>query len=285
MQLQLAKIEQCATGAVYCAVMDSLYPGTFPFSRVKWSAKSEYEYVENYKVLQAAFDKNGIKRHIDVAKLVKARPLDNLEFCQWIKAYFDKNYNGDEYNALGRRKNQQLHYILGGGKVGGPTAAQPRPAASSGSNTGPRQTSGASAAASSTGASRVGAAAGGVPRAGAAAASGAAAGKVRELEGTVQELRLQNDTLDKERDFYFTKLRDIEMLLQGRPMEAGPGNDLSQDILKILYAAEDERVEVSASGELTITAPNGEQVSGEIPAATDAAAEAEPAADADAIME
>ena len=59
------------------------------------------------------------------------------------------------------------------------------------------------------------------------------------------------------------------MLLQGRPMEAGPGNDLSQDILKILYAAEDERVEVSASGELTITAPNGEQVQGEVPTAGD----------------
>lgn len=72
-----------------------------------------------------------------------------------------------------------------------------------------------------------GAAAGGVPRAGAAAAGGASTAKVRELEATVQEMRLQNDTLDKERDFYFTKLRDIEMLLQGRPMEAGPGNDLS----------------------------------------------------------
>ena len=32
-----------------------------------------------------------------------------------------------------------------------------------------------------------------------------------------------------------------------------------------MYAAEDERVEVSASGELTITAPNGEQVQGEVP--------------------
>ena len=96
------------------------------------------------------------------------------------------------------------------------------------------------------------------------AAGGASSAKVSELEGTVQELKLQNDTLDKERDFYFTKLRDIEMLLQGRPLEAGPGNDLSQDILKILYAAEDERVEVSAQGVLTITAPNGEQVSGEI---------------------
>ena len=82
-------------------------------------------------------------------------------------------------------------------------------------------------------------------------------------------MRLQNDTLDKERDFYFTKLRDIEMLLQGRPMEAGPGHDLSQDIMKILYAAEDEKVQVSANGVLTITAPNGEQVQGEISAPGD----------------
>ena len=37
--LQLTKVEQCATGAVYCAVMDALYPGTFPFSRVRWQAK------------------------------------------------------------------------------------------------------------------------------------------------------------------------------------------------------------------------------------------------------
>ena len=37
---------------------------------------------------------------------------------------------------------------------------------------------------------------------------------------------------------------------------------MSQDILKILYAAEDEKVEVSGSGELVITAPNGEKVTG-----------------------
>ena len=257
-QLQLAKIEQCATGAVYCAVLDALYPGTFPVKRVKWQAKHEHEFVENYKVLQQAFDKNGIKRHIDVAKLIKTRYLDNLEFCQWLKAYFDKNYNGEEYDALGRRNNQDLHYILGGGKVGAPPAHKIR---TQPTTTAPRATaSGASAAASSGAASSTGprqtrvagAATGGI---GGGAAGGA---KVKELEGTVQELRLQNDTLDKERDFYFTKLRDIEMLLQGRPMEPGPGHDLSQDILKILYAAEDEKVDVSATGELTITAPNGE---------------------------
>ena len=65
-QLQLSKIEQCATGSVYCQVMDAIYPGTFNLSKVKWMAKFDYEFVENYKVLQNAFDKNGIKKHIDV---------------------------------------------------------------------------------------------------------------------------------------------------------------------------------------------------------------------------
>ena len=65
--MQLSKIEQCATAAVYCQVMDSIYPQTFNFGKVKWGAKHDYEYVENYKVLQNAFDKNGVKRHIDVS--------------------------------------------------------------------------------------------------------------------------------------------------------------------------------------------------------------------------
>ena len=48
-------------------MMDSIYPGTFSLAKVKWGAKHEYEYVENYKVLQNAFEKNGVKRHIDVS--------------------------------------------------------------------------------------------------------------------------------------------------------------------------------------------------------------------------
>lgn len=47
--------------------MDAIYPGTFSVIKIKWGAKFDYEYVENYKVLQNAFDKNGIKKHIDVS--------------------------------------------------------------------------------------------------------------------------------------------------------------------------------------------------------------------------
>ena len=71
--------------------------------------------------------------------------------------------------------------------------------------------------------------------------------KITELEGQIAELKLQNDTLDKERDFYFSKLRDIEMLLQARQVE-NSDSVLGQDILKILYASEDEKVTVANDG-------------------------------------
>ena len=104
-QLNLNKVEQAATGSVYCQIIDAIYPGTFQMGKLKWNAKHEYEFVDNYKVLQQAFDKNGIKRHIEIGKLTKAKYQDNLEFLQWLKRYFDLNYNGEPYDAPARRKN------------------------------------------------------------------------------------------------------------------------------------------------------------------------------------
>ena len=42
---------------------------------------------------------------VEVNRLIKARPLDNMEFMQWFKAYWD-SHNGDRidtYDASGRR--------------------------------------------------------------------------------------------------------------------------------------------------------------------------------------
>ena len=42
--------------------MDAVYPGQIPLQKVNFGAKQEYEYVNNFKVLQAAFDKFGIDK-------------------------------------------------------------------------------------------------------------------------------------------------------------------------------------------------------------------------------
>ena len=61
---------------------------------------------------------------------------------------------------------------------------------------------------------------------------------------------MNNDTLDREREFYFGKLRDIEEMLQKRGMDQDP---LGSEILKTLYASEEEQVTVTDKGELIIT--------------------------------
>ena len=129
---------------MYCAVLDALYPKSFGFNKVRWDCKNDYEFVENYKVLQQAFDKNGIKRHIEVNKLIKAKYQDNLEFCQWLKAYFEKNYNGEPYDAIARRGGKDLYYLGGAGvppakKVPTTTAAAPTRTGASGAGVAARK--------------------------------------------------------------------------------------------------------------------------------------------------
>ncbi len=67
-------------------------------------------------------------------------------------------------------------------------------------------------------------------------------------------MKLNNSTLEKERDFYFGKLRDIELFLQANQDKA---TQLSELVLKILYASEEEKVQIDDQGNLTIV-PVGE---------------------------
>ena len=70
-----------------------------------------------------------------------------------------------------------------------------------------------------------------------------------KYEQKIDELKMNIDTLDREREFYFGKLRDIEEMLQKRGLENDP---LGGEVLKILYASEDEIVKVDEQGQLSI---------------------------------
>ena len=131
------------------------------------------------------------------------------------------NYLGDLYDVVVCCKGQELFVIGGGGK--------PQPA--------PAKTSVAKAKPMAPKA---------VPKAAAPSMKGPAQSA---LQNEVTELKLTVETLEKERDFYFTKLRDIEVLLQYQNAEEIP---VIGQIQKILYATEDERVEIDDAGNLKI---------------------------------
>lgn len=187
-------------------------------SRVKFNVNAEYAYLENFKILSNTFRKHHVDRPLPTEQLVKCKMQDNLEFLQWTKRYWDQYYPGGDYDAVGRRK---------GVAAGGAPALPPSGSRTSGASAGARKPAGGLGA----GGPRAGSRQGGVG----GAATAALQQKNAELMETVQGL-------ERERDFYFSKLRDIELLIQGA-MEADPtleeddGSILKQ-IQTILYSTE-----------------------------------------------
>lgn len=118
LQLEYTRVEQCSNGAAYCQVLDSLFADEFPLRRVSFSAKMEHESIKNYKILQQFFIRKGISKTIDVDKLIKGRPMDNLEFLQWLRGFFEEHRQaGADYDALSRRRSCGPVCLTPGGRA------------------------------------------------------------------------------------------------------------------------------------------------------------------------
>ncbi|EPR62384.1 calponin homology (ch) domain-containing protein [Toxoplasma gondii RUB] len=280
--LSLTKIEQGASGAIYLQIVDGLFGGgsKVPMAKVKWNCKFDYEYIQNYKLLQSVFNKQGIKKHIEVDKLIKGKYQDNLEFLQWLKAFYDRQaaqFRAPDkpYNAYERRK-------LAGSTF--PDWAQPHDPATSSvsvSRETPSQASVSAQASTSpvtsratgygsqqgekrrmTSASRLSSMQSSVKGRGSPYGEGEAEARsvgssrqvsgnrddrncLRELEATTLRLRERVKTLEAdvdqarlERDFYFQKLRRLEVMCG----PSGAGTLSVKDVLAVLYAT-DEHLE------------------------------------------
>ncbi|KAI0010252.1 microtubule associated protein [Xylariaceae sp. FL0662B] len=220
LHLNITKVEQCGTGAALCQVFDSIFLDV-PMSRVKFNVNTEYAYIQNFKVLQNTFAKHHVDKPVPVEALIKCKMQDNLEFLQWTKRYWDQCYPGGDYDAIGRRKGAPL-----------PAGSGPAPRA-----------------ASSTGAARRG---GTTPTTGprlGKPTGGAASAALIQENNTLKETVVG---LERERDFYFSKLRDIELLIQ-QAVEEDPELEKQEDglvknIQTILYSTE-EGFEIPAEGE------------------------------------
>ncbi|KAF4803250.1 Microtubule-associated protein RP/EB family member 2 [Turdus rufiventris] len=230
--LNYTKVEQLCSGAAYCQFMDMLFPGCISLKKVKFQAKLEHEYIHNFKLLQASFKRMNVDKVIPVEKLVKGRFQDNLDFIQWFKKFFDANYDGKEYDPVEARQGQDALPPPDPGEqifnlpkkshhANSPTAgaAKSSPASKPGST--PSRPSSAKKAAPSSSASK---------------SDKDLETQVIQLSEQVHSLKLALEGVEKERDFYFGKLREIELLCQEH---GGENNDLVNRLMEVLYASDE----------------------------------------------
>jgi microtubule-associated protein, RP/EB family len=281
--LNLAKIEQTATGAVACQITEYIYPGSIQMSKVNWEAKSDFEFVQNYKLLQAAFKKHNVERYVDVEKLIKAKYQDNLEFCQWLKAFFDMSgaYREDYDPVAARGKGKGAEKITNILRTNasqfnskpiptaGRRAAAPTLAAKTSRTTAATTNNRASARTTTTTTARNNASSL-RENSSKSTTSSTATTKNHLTEAVLADASLMKRNADLtqkvadleasladveiERDFYFEKLRDVEVILQVHKEQKSSGSEAPEKVFeklfKVLYATAEENVTVSDSGEI-----------------------------------
>mmetsp|Transcript_3539 Transcript_3539/g.7735 ORF Transcript_3539/g.7735 Transcript_3539/m.7735 type:complete len:474 (+) Transcript_3539:161-1582(+) len=320
LDLNLTKIEQTASGAVACQLTEYIFPGSVPMSKVNWAARTQPEYIDNYKLLQKAFNKYKVQRYVDVDKLIRAKYQDNLEFCQWLKAFFDQTApmmrggregydpvavraKGKGGKSVGTNKGGSVKKTSSSARPGvpstrtagsgrtGTTATSSRPVRSTATTTsssrsnapgGPSNNSSrVSASKENTANSRLPSQSRKVGGSSAPSSSVTAAktarieeenrtlksentslkSKYSELERASAEVEMTLQTVESERDFYFEKLRGIEVMLQvykEREEEkegSGRVGKVMESIFKVMYATMEDDVVVDDEGNIVGDVP------------------------------
>ena len=228
-QPNFSKVEDCASGVVYCQIIDSIYSGAVPMSKVKMQAKTEVESIHNFKILQTAFSKKRIDRFIDVDKLTKRSFQTNMEFLQFMKCYWDM------HAPNGAMPDGHMNGQPPLAEASAPNTSMPTPEK-------PAQKPKAAPKAHDDAANKLGggakrAAPGARPKAEPSVSGGAGSSEQqRQLALEVTELKMSVENLERERDFYYSKLREVEVLCQAHEADAVP---FLQSVLEILYKTDD----------------------------------------------
>jgi len=204
---------------VHCQILDAAHPGVVNMSKVNFDAKNEYDMVNNYKQLQSVFDKLKIARNIEVSKLVKGRPLDNLEFLQWIKYYYDTVTGGPPPEGYDGDERRQVSKGAGAIKKPGSSNGRTAPGVSKTASVKTSKPVTTARAASSN----------------ASKPSSATSAEMKLLSAENAELKLTVERTEQEREFYFEKLQDIEFLCQRTEFS---NKHLAKVVEKILYFTE-----------------------------------------------
>ena len=113
LDLELTSLDELATGAIFCQLLDACHPGTVKLNKVNWKANSETDYISNFKIFQQGLIINDINKPIDINRLSKGKQYDLNELLQWIYGYYlnSKDNMREIYNAKKRRGGQNFFLI------------------------------------------------------------------------------------------------------------------------------------------------------------------------------
>jgi len=198
------KVEELCTGSLYCKFLDILFPGSIQLKKVRFKANQEHEYIQNFKLFQSAFNKVGVDKVVPVDRLVKGKYQDNFEFLQWFKRFFDENALQAEKSGHPLVIDWQKSCPLSV-----PTAIR-KTQSSPVSKRAPR--AGDSRAASRLEAPVEKSACHAEPSVHSKGGDVDAKNQVEVLSSTIHELQGTILCVEKERNFYFRKLRKLEAL-------------------------------------------------------------------------
>lgn len=95
-------------GFIYVQILDSIYPNEdVPLKKAKSNYKTEGEYIKNWKLVQEVLTKHGITKDPKVGLIIAGKFQDNLAWLQWMKHFFDETYTGEPYDAVARRAGKK----------------------------------------------------------------------------------------------------------------------------------------------------------------------------------
>ena len=235
-------IEDCANGAAFCQVIDALHPDTINLGKVKFDATLENDIVNNYKILQEGFYANQIQKNLNISEFINKKVNATLEMLQWLYQYAHMLLSSISYNPFERRKLfgvkepkmtrissysvEQLNYSPPKYKqeiakpetsYSPPVQREIRRKIPPKHLSPPKQLNASLSSSSSL-----------------SAANPDSERKIRHLEKKVKKLQYELDATSKERDFYWKRLRQIEIYCTTN--DSIP----AQEILEILYQTDSE---------------------------------------------
>merc|ERR1712080_300319 len=212
----------CADGAVYVQICDSIFTlKDSQMRKVKWNSKSTVDWNANWKIVQDCFNKFEVTKSIDVAKITNGKFQDNLEVMQWFKHFHQCKFSGT-YEAKKRRNLS---------KSAPKTSKKPKKRQNTPTDYSIRVEKKASKK----------------PNQKKKGKNQAKEEKIMEAMSELEKANLTIEAVEKERNFYFGKLREIEILCQDHEdTNVDPDKkkfknlkELQDAILGIMYKTDD----------------------------------------------